>query len=163
MVRPTPGDIRFSYFHTHFPCVEMSPSAWSWSAARETSHPFLQTPVPEAVPFLVPKTQMSKEVECCFPHLSTYTRAQVRQGVRSSTVTERQRGQLSSSIHLSCCQPATELVLPVQHKHRHVPTAPFGTQETWPHEALRGQEAGHGASKPNDLTLLPDCYSEHIP
>lgn len=97
------------------------------------------------------------------PHLNTYTRAQVRQGVRSSTVTECQRAQLSSSIHLSCCQPAAEPVLPVQHEHRHVPTAPFGTQETWPHEALRGQEAGHGASKLNDLTLLPGCYSEHIP
>lgn len=153
MVIPTPEDIRFRYFCTHFPCVEMSPSAWGWSAARETSQPFLQPPVPEAVPFLVPKTQMSKEVKCCFPHLSTYARAWARKGVRSSTVTECQRAQLSSSIHLWCWQPAAEPVLPEQHNHGHVPTAPFGAQETRPQEALEGQEVVHGASKPNALTL----------
>lgn len=95
MVRPTPEDIKFSYFHTHFPCVEMSPNAWSWSAARETSHPFLQTPVPEAVPFLVPKTQMSKEVECCFPTLTP------TQGPRWGRVSEVVQSQNARELSLA--------------------------------------------------------------
>ena len=169
----TTENIRFSYFCAHFLCGEMSPTGRGWSIAREASQPFLHTPVPETVPFLVPRTHISKEVKCCFPHLSTYKTAQVRQGVRSSTITERHRVnvQLSSCIHLSCWQPAAEPVLPVQHKHEHVPTPPCWTKETWPYEALQGQEVFRGASKPNALTLPPllryawrtDRYPEHIP
>lgn len=83
-----------------------------WSTAREASQPSVQTPVPETAPFLVPKTLISKEVKCCFLHLSTYRRAQVRQGARSTTTTECRNVQLDSCICLSCWQPAAEPARP---------------------------------------------------
>lgn len=48
---------------------------------------------------------------------------------------------------------------------------PFQTKETWPYEALQGQEVFRGAHKLNALTLTTplthawctDHYSEHTP
>lgn len=64
----------------------MSPAGQGWHTSRKAPQPFVQSPAPEELPFLVPKTHISEEVKCCFPHLSTFKRAQVRQGVRSSTI-----------------------------------------------------------------------------
>lgn len=64
----------------------MSPTGQGWHTNREVCQPFVQTSAPEEFPFLVPKTHVSKEAKCCFPHPSTFKRAQVRQGVRKSPI-----------------------------------------------------------------------------
>lgn len=149
-------NLRFSYFCVHFPCVETSPTGQGWHTTREAPQPFVQTPAPEEVPFSVSKTRISKEAKCCFPHLSTIKSAQVRQGVRSSTIQDaRASVELSFCIHLSCWQPAAELVLPAQHKHGCVPKSLFWQNKTYLYRTLQRQEVFHGASKPNALTLPP--------
>lgn len=84
--------------------------------------------------------------------LSTFQRAQVRQGVRSSTIQNATEPALSwAPAHTAPAEPAAELVLPALHKHGCVPKPLFWQNKTYLYWALQSQEAFCGSSKPNAL------------
>lgn len=92
----------------------------------------------------------------------TYKRAQVRQGVRSSTVAECRRinFQLSSCIHLSCWQPAAEPVLCATQAWA-CAKLPHFEQETWAYTSrgVRGLPWCQKAKYPHITSILNVCLA----
>lgn len=137
------GNVRFSCFCAHFPCVEMSLTKWGLSTARGASQPFLQTPISEAVTFLEAGHISPREISSLSPILELTKGPS--EGPAELLLTSHCRAGPTNTGMGTCQMPPTS-----NKWHLGI------------HRFL-GQEGFGDASRPNDLTLLPLLmYTWHI-